>query len=248
MASRTPSSRARTRCSAVNGPPTRVSRASGRARRDAGEDVEQHVDALARDRAADVQQLDAAPRPEQPRRLDVGRRVGVRRAAGVGAVGNDRQPIRAGSRPASTSASRVASLSHAHVRGLAQTRRESAASSSGTAHERRSSSRLQHRAERVEVVAGHERAAGRQRVHQVRVAVIDDVEHVEAAAQRRQRRADSRRTAPARDPIERRADRAGGAASRGRISVASIARRAPRLRCAISMSATRSMLGHPLRA
>ena len=107
--------RASTRCSAVNGPPTRISRTSGRCPAHAGDDVEQHVDPLARDRAADVQQIRRPARvAEQARRLDVGGRLRHGRAARMRAVGNHRQLVRAGSKPAwRTSASRVASLSHA---------------------------------------------------------------------------------------------------------------------------------------
>jgi hypothetical protein len=79
----------------------------------AGEDFEQDVDPLPRDRAADVQQLHAAPPWSQhPRRLDVRRGVRLGLAARVRALAIT--DSRSSGKPASaTSAPRVASLSHA---------------------------------------------------------------------------------------------------------------------------------------
>ena len=129
--------------------------------------------------AADVQQLDAAAaRAAAPPRRRPRHRPPA--AAGVGAVRHDRQPIASGMPASATSAWRVASLSHATCAArCSPSRIRRDIQRNGT--ERRSSVRLEDRAEGVEVVARHERPLGRQRVHEVRVTVIDDVVHVEPA-------------------------------------------------------------------
>ena len=53
-----------------------------------------------------------------------------------------------------------------------------------TRDERATASTRQHARERIQIVARHDRAVGRQRVHQIRVAVIDDVKDVELVAAR----------------------------------------------------------------
>ena len=134
IASSTPRSRARTRCSAVNGPPTRISRTSGRAGRTRGEDVEQHVDPLARDRCC---RRAAARR----RAADPSSRAASTSAGGVGLWRSRPASVpfgitdsRSAGMPASAHQRAARRLAVARdVRGAAQTRRESGASSSGTA-------------------------------------------------------------------------------------------------------------------
>ena len=237
IASSTPRSRARTRCSAVNGPADPGQPRVRPRPAHAGEDVEQHVDPLPRDRAADVQQLHAAPaRSQHPRRLDVRRgvRPRARRPCRV-PLGITDEPILREARERHQRAARRLAVAR-HVRG------RGAAGQDPARHpaERQRAPllvRLQDRSEGVEVVAGDERAAGGQPVQQMRVAVIDQMVDVEAAAAPRAR-ADSRRTAPRRD--RSRAPARALQASRTRQTERRIddLRDVPRVRCATSMSAT----------
>ena len=109
-----------------------TSRTSCRSPPHGGEHAKQHVDALAGDRAADVQQFRRPPgRAEQPRRFDVGRRFGRRRAARVRPVQHHAGPAGVDAAAGDESIARRFGITR-DVTGAAQARQGSAASSPGT--------------------------------------------------------------------------------------------------------------------
>ena len=150
---------------------------------DRREHVEQHVDALARNGAADVQQLDPPPRTREPRRLQrrPPRRLRASRPCSA-PFGIDRQLRSRGNagqpRPAP---SRVASLSQATCAACAAPRGSAATSSETAPNAARRPARGSSGTRRRRGTSRACASAGSV-VHQVRVTVIDDVIHVEAAS------------------------------------------------------------------
>ena len=176
----TPSRAACRRWSPVSGPPTRTRRAPQVARAHRREHVEQDVDPLARDGAADVQDLGALgiDGAEQPRRFRIGQGIGARRARGMHAVRHDDEARGGDDAGLHERVARGARAAH-HAAGAAdavdQPSRE-------RARQRRPPPPPgQRRLEGIEVVAHHQRPLRRQIGREMRVAVIDDVEQIEVA-------------------------------------------------------------------
>ena len=143
------------------------------------EHAQQHVNPLARDRAADVQQIDEGPAlTEQPRGVDVGRRLGVRRAARMRAVRHDRRAVRGDAGLCHQRVARGVAVAR-DVTGLLQPVQNVAGH---RAEHRRSrlELRVEHAAEGVQIVARDDRPPGREPVDELRVAVVDDVKQIEA--------------------------------------------------------------------
>ena len=143
------------------------------------EHAQQHVDPLARDRAADVEQVDECPAvTEQSRGVDVGGRLGVRRAARMRTVRHDRRPLagNAGLRDEGVAGGVAVA---GDVTGLLQPIKNVAGH---RAKERRArlERRVEHAAKRVQVVTRDDRPASRKPVDELRVAVVDDVKQIEA--------------------------------------------------------------------
>ena len=140
-------------------------------------DVQQDVDALAGDGAADVEQFGPRHRPEQSRRGSIRRWVGPWRARRVYAVVDDLRPLLryevqrhevppGGLTPACHDVGPSQPLQHAPDEPSRQPGLAGAVVDQG--------------AERVGVVARDHHASAGQRVDQVRVAVVDEMKHVGA--------------------------------------------------------------------
>ena len=152
-----------------------------------GHDAQQHVDSLARDGAADVENFGHAGigGAEQTRGSGVGGFIGARRTGGMHAVGNYHETVGRNHRVGDERVARGDAVA-ANARRLAHpgegpprhhAKRQRAPLGAGS----------EQATERVEVVAGHDGARARKLVHEMSVAVVDDVEDVEAAAQAPQR-------------------------------------------------------------
>ena len=143
-----------------------------------GADAQQHVNPFARRSAADVQELDGSRRRRgQPLRFSIGHRVGRRRKRVAGAKRHDHQPILAHEPPPDKLVAHRGSIAGDACRAL-QAGQDPAR---GGLERRRPwlLRRRDNRPERIEVVTGHDRPIGRQRVDEMCVAVVDDVEHIE---------------------------------------------------------------------
>jgi len=141
--------------------------------------VQQHVDALAGNRAADVQKLGVArrSRAEQARGFNVGGGLSVRRTARVRAVRHDRAAIGSDSSPGYERVPRGVAVA-GNMSRLAQPGQD--VTRHRTEYRRSALQRwIENTAEGIEIVARHDRPFRRQTMHEMRVAVIDDVKHIE---------------------------------------------------------------------
>ena len=154
---------------------------------DRGESAQQHINSLARDRAADVKYFErlGADRTEHARGLAVGLGISLRGKYGGDAVGNRDRPIRCYQAMPQQFVVRRQAVARDH-RGASKTAQSACGHHLERPHTEplraRRSGRLKHRAKGVEVMAGDDRAGFRNVAHQMRVAVIGDVKNVKVAA------------------------------------------------------------------
>ena len=146
-----------------------------------GDDIQQHVDALARNRAADVQQLDmpatgadrAATRPVDPRRAPVSRAV-----QGMHAVWHDDDTFGRNRRRRDQLVARGCAPAQDLPRRFHPVEESPAEC---PLDDRTAVRSREHAAKRVQIVAGDERPACWQVRRQMRIAVVDDVEEIEVS-------------------------------------------------------------------
>jgi hypothetical protein len=181
----------------------------GSLNRDSREQLEKQIDALSRNRAAHVHDLDAAWRSEERFHLGIGLGVGFRRACRVHTQRNHRQS-RGIDEPMirERSPGRLADAQHASR----ATKSLEHAAAEALREQRPVRSLSKERAKRVGIVAEDDRALGRQHVHEVRIAVVGHVIRVEAV----EISAEPARIVP--EPVDDAIDGSGAAIGRKRQS------------------------------